>query len=516
MDRVDRPPLDVQDAHGRRVASGAATLSNGSFDDDGAELHEDEPSDGMGRFSADATELKDRFGSVTQHDDGDELVLTRIQRDGGDSRFEMLRFDRVEKLLRIFPRATHLGQLDDQFSQVKELQVEAPNWNAGDHSAEHDRFGLLYVRGLPKGFGSIYEYGLGIRREYVGLIREIEKHTGCTVVCFVASGVEGKDSDGKTFRISLQRFEDYRAAVERSRGRGRTAVRRVVEADCHNATAELFGLDRVEPKYGRNPVISALTEEVATGHVMGPADRENLMSEVSRAAPTLAQEAPERLGKLRADIELVSLKALIERFAASLAGKHDSNEAYWQEFFDTNRFALQQVFSTPIVVRRQHAHVQAAGVDGRGARITDFLCANTVTRTAVVVEIKTPAARLVSNTAYRGGKGNESVYAPHGQLSGAVSQVQSQLAAVPRDLAQRLHRDPKLDIDPWHDLRGAVIVGRVSTLEGAHRDSFLRYRAGLSAVAVLGYDEVLGHLIALQGMLQSAPTDDASSATISR
>lgn len=485
-----------------------AILNNWPFDDD-LDERPGERGDEEGRDRDDtAGELEDRLGWVRAHEDGAELVLTRVPRYGDGPPLEMLRFHREHHLLRIFPRATHHGRLEREFEQVTELQLEDFNWDADDHSAEHDRFGLLYVRGLPKGFGSIYEFGLGIQREYADLIDEIEKHTECTIVRFVDSDPEGEGSDGKTFRLSLRRFENYRATVNLNRGRGRTAVRRVVEAECHNAVAALFGLERVQPKFGRNAVIRALTEEVATGHVMDPEDRDLLASELARAAPALAREAPERLGQLRADIELVSLEALIERFTMSLAGRHATDEPYWQDFFNTNRFALQQVFSTPLVVLREHAHVQAADVDGRGARITDFLCANTVTRTAIVVEIKTPAAKLVTDRPYRGRAGSAAVYPPHLHLSGAVSQVQSQLAAVPQDLAQRLDRTPELDIDAWHDPRGAVIAGRLSSLDGARRESFLRYRAGLSVVTVLGYDEILEHLIALHRMLQAAPQDD--------
>lgn len=483
-------------------------MSNWPFDD---EL--DERSGGRGDeegrdLDDTAGELEDRLGWVRTHEDGAELVLTRVSRYGGAPPLEMLRFDREHHLLRIFPRATRNGRLEPQFEQVTELQLEDFNWDADEHSAEHDRFGLLYVRGLPKGFGSIYEFGLGIQREYADLIDEIEKYTESTIVRFADSDSEGEDPDGRTFRLSLRRFEDYRAAVNLNRGRGHTAVRRVVDAECHNAVAVLFGMDLVQPKYGRNAVIRALTEEVATGHVMNPEDRDVLASELARAAPALAREAPERLGQLRADIELVSLEALIERFATSLAGKHATDEPYWQDFFNANRFALAQVFSTPLVVLREHAHVQAADVDGRGARITDFLCANTVTRTVVVVEIKTPAAKLVTNRPYRGRAGSAAVYPPHVHLSGAVSQVQSQLTAIPQDLARRLDRTPELDIDAWHDPRGAVIAGRLSSLDGARRESFLRYRAGLSGVTVLGYDEILEQLIALHRMLQAAPHDD--------
>lgn len=454
----------------------------------------------------DDIELDDRLGAIQQRDDGDELVLTRVPLNENKSNFEVLRFDRVQKLLRFSPKSTHFGQIENQFSRITELQIESPGWDPYNHSAEHGQYDLLYARGLPKGFSAIYEFGLGVKRDYADLVRGIEKRTQCTVVRFVASGTEGVDSDGTIFRVSLQRFGDYRAAVDRSRSRGQTAVRRVIDADTHNAIAVLFDLALVKPKYTQNPVIRALTEEVSTGHVTDATDRSRLADEMTVAAPAIARESPERLVRLREDIELVSLEALIDRFEKNLDGPHSRNESHWQEFFQANHFALQLIFSTPIVVELQHATVQAADINGSGSRITDFLCANSVTRTTLIVEIKTPSAPLMTSGPYRGKGTDAAVYPPHTELSGPITQVQSQMASVPRSLAPRL--TPDLNFDAWNDPRGAVITGRISTLNPQQLESFLRYRAGLSTVTVLGYDEVLDRLKALHATLSSPPSFD--------
>jgi hypothetical protein len=449
----------------------------------------------------DGFDLQDAGGVIDQRDVGDELVLTRIPRNRPRERFEVLRFDRNQHLLRIFPRTTRHGRPVNQFRSITELQIESPRWDPANHLAEHSQYYLLYELGLPKGFNAIYEYGLGIKRDYRDFIDAIEEHTDCNVVRFVTEGPEGVEAGRATFRVSLQRFADYRRAVDRSRNRGRIAVGRVVDAETHNAIADLFDLGVVEPKYTKNPVIRALTEEVTTGHVTDAGERALLADAMTRAAPAISREAPERLVQLREDIELVSLEALIDRFEKDLDGPHSRDEEHWQKFFNANRFALQLIFSSPIVIARQHATVQAGDVDGRGMRITDFLCANSITHTVAVVEIKTPAAALMSSTPYRGKGTDSAVYPPHTDLSGPITQVQSQMASVPKSLASRLPND--LALDPWNDPRGAVITGRLSTLTQEQLESFLRYRAGLSTVTVLGYDEVLERLKALHAALKS-------------
>lgn len=456
----------------------------------------------------DQSDLEDRWGTIEVRNEGHELVLIRTERRNPEP-LEMLRFDRVAKLLRIFPKVSRSGQFEDQFVRIVELQLEAPEWDPNYHSVEGERFGLLHVVGLPAAFSATYEFGLGIKRVYRDFVDEIEKHSRCSIVRFTYTGKEGLADDGKTFWVSMQRFERYCAAVDRSQGRGHTAVRRVIDAERHNAVADLFGLDKVDVKYGRNEVIRALTEEVSTGYVMDAADRATLVNELARAAPKVAREEPEQFGQLRADIELVSLDVLIDRFEKGLNGGRSADEGHWQDFFNTNRFALQQLFAMPIVVARTQAHVQAADVDGRGSRISDFLCANTVTRSAIVVEIKTPATELVAREPYRG-KGTAAVYPLHRSLSGAVAQAQSQMAAIPRSLAARLADTPDLNIDAWNDVRGAVIAGRVSALTNEQRDSFVRFRAGLSTVIILGYDEVLERLKTLLAVLKAPPSSEGN------
>lgn len=124
------------------------------------------------------------------------------------------------------------------------------------------------------------------------------------------------------------------------------------------------------------------------------------------------------------------------------------------------------------------------------------MCVNAVTRSAVTVEIKKPSTPLMEEKSYRGSATAE-VFPPHRELSRAVSQVHAQMESVPRDMPPT----PALgDIDQWH-VRGAVIIGRVAELGDEQRDSFLRYREGLTGVTVLGYDEVGERLKSLRDML---------------
>ena len=441
----------------------------------------------------------DRLGEIDAQYEGDDLVFVWSGRGTAERSVEVVRFDTVTHLLRIFPKTWRsTSGYQDQFRRITELQLEEFDLDPEDHSGFSERFGLAMLNGLPRGFGAVYAYGLGIRPEYRGLLHSIEEHSSCTVVRFVGPG-QIEERRGDVYCLALSRFEAYRQAVDRNKGRAQTALGRVIDSERHNAVADLFGLQEVEPKYAKSEVINSLTEEISTGHVMTEEDRVALVDRARVEAPKAARESPEQFGRLRRDVELASLEALIETFERGMVGAAARDESYWQDFFHTNPFALQQVFGAPIVEVLEQAEVRGAGAARKGARITDFLCKNAVTRTAVVVEIKTPAATLMEPKPYR------AVFAPHREdLAGAVAQLQAQMESVTRHLARK-EPDPDLgDLDLWHT-SGAVIVGRVGDLDGEQRESFLRYREGLAGAIVLGYDEVCERLKGLLELLRDAP-----------
>lgn len=453
----------------------------------------------------DAAELQEDAGAVVEERDGDDLVLSWLENSRDAEPVQVIRYEPESRLLRIFPKVTAGGVgLDAQFDQIAEIQLEAgvTEWDPERHTGEGSN-GHLQAIGLPRGFETTYDFGIGIEGGFQGLILEIEEHTTCTVVRIVAGQDEGEE--GGVFRISATRFARWVTEVRTNRDRGRKAVNRVNVAYRHNLLTDLLNTDPVEPEFNRSALINAITEVVATGHLLDREDRGTLVAQMAKVAPVVAREDPEQFGRLRQEVELASLDALIQRFALGLqTAANNKDEGYWQGFFRTNPFALQQLFSAPIDLYREHLHVRGSNGEGRGQRITDFAYINPITLSAFIIEIKTPGTKLTAKKEYRGASGSEA-YAPHADLSGAVAQVQSQMASMREDFPDLKRRTPSLpDIDP-HDVHGAVIVGRVGDLAGVDAGqrlaSFKRYRSALTGVTVIGFDEVLERLRALHRML---------------
>jgi Domain of unknown function (DUF4263) len=458
--------------------------------------------------------------AMTTYDGRSESVEVRLE--SGETVFlwhgtgslaedtEMARFDPIANHLRIFPRIRSGASLEEQFSQVTELQIckeVLSRWDLEYPVVESDRDGSLELVGLPDGFGKVFQYGLGLRRSYRGVVHAMEEHTECTVIRFGDSSDEGPDGD--VFHMTLARFGAYKRSVDRNQGRGATVVRRINATEAHNAIADVLNLEAEKPTVGRHPIVQAMTREITGETVLDAAERRMLVQQASAESRTAAIEAPVEFGKLRKDIELVSLEVLIEQFEGGMTGSHAKDEDYWQDFFETNTFALQQLFAAPVALYGAQLVVKGVNALGKGSRIADFILVNTVTRSALVVEIKTPAAGLIGMR-YRGAGGAE-VFLPHKDLLGAVAQIQAQMESARIHLPTLLAQTPGAKSLETCVVRGAVIVGTAGSLGNEEKTSYLRYRAGLGDVEVLAFDEVCDRLKVLHVLLAAEADRDSSS-----
>lgn len=149
-----------------------------------------------------------------------------------------------------------------------------------------------------------------------------------------------------------------------------------------------------------------MTRAVSEGVPLNAAERSALVDRMTYESRQIATESPEAFGRLRDDIELASLEVLIEQFERGLRGRAAKDEDWWQSYFEANVFALQQLFAAPVALYGAQLHLRMPNMFGAGSRIADFVLVNTLTRAAVVVEIRTPSTSLLGPR-YRGAGGAE-------------------------------------------------------------------------------------------------------------
>jgi len=349
-----------------------------------------------------------------------------------------------------------------------------------------------FLESLPGGFVKDPDYGLGLLKPCNRIVSLIEEHTSCQEIIFVAG--DDVTEDGQALRLGFGRFEAIWKELNRIDGRGTRATSRVKDAYVHNDLAFALHLEKTNYSLGRHPVSGFVAKAAADEEELTEQEQDRLIDVVVSESLSLAKERPEGFQKLHREVELVNLDRLIKTFEESLRNK--TNETYWQNFFDANAFALQQIFGAPMVIAQSGATVGGGQFNGSGDKIADYLVKNTLTNNIALVEIKKPTTPLLGKE-YR-----SRVYGASTELDGAITQVLDQAYQLTTNFATMKHNTRSYDLEAYA-ISCFVIAGRSPSEQDPDRQkSFELYRANSRNVKVVTYDEVLAQLNILRAFLQ--------------
>lgn len=221
---------------------------------------------------------------------------------------------------------------------------------------------------------------------------------------------------------------------------------------------------------------------------------------VKSSAKELLNENHDELLELNREIELVTLEDVITKFEDRLADK-TLKEGSWQKFLSKNPFILRLAFGLPAIIFKEQMPVGGLDIDNKGGKLADFVVKSGAIGNLSIVEIKTPKAKLLGKTEYRGG-----IHAPSSGISGAVTQVMDQRYLLQENIGQLLKYSRGEEAFTYA-VGCIVIIGTTPTIE-AHKKSFELYRNNLRGVVVITFDELLEKLKALHQFLAEPSTED--------
>ena len=166
------------------------------------------------------------------------------------------------------------------------------------------------------------------------------------------------------------------------------------------------------------------------------------------------------------------------------SNKENSNEEFWQVIFSENPYVLSQLFSVPVIFIKDKAYLGGMNIDHQDAKFVDYLYANESSNDALLVEIKTPATKLV------GGKYRKGVYKPSSDLSGSVIQALDYR----RELSKNIHTvtsGTEHTIDVFNP-RCVIIAGNAEKEldNDKKRKTFELFRTNLKDVEIVTFDEL--------------------------
>lgn len=166
----------------------------------------------------------------------------------------------------------------------------------------------------------------------------------------------------------------------------------------------------------------------------------------------------------------------------------------WQRFFEENDWIIPQVMSVPCALYGAQAYVGGKTIDNHNGNVLDFLYQNKLTKNVVLVEIKTPVTKLL------GGKYRARSYSMSDELSGGIAQVLSYRQTLLNEFNQ-FYAESRGGFEAFWP-QCVVIIGNTGELDDPTKvGSFENFRSCLAGVTVLTYDELLGKMRDLIGIL---------------
>lgn len=188
---------------------------------------------------------------------------------------------------------------------------------------------------------------------------------------------------------------------------------------------------------------------------------------------------------------MLNRKERLKEFMSALSEKA-SDESWWQDFFEANKWIFGYGLNYQILRdEQQQPSYGGQRVDGKGNQRGDVLMSTQgdVCFT-VLVEIKTPAATLLSGSAeIRAGAWSISK-----NLTDGVSQLQANMEKWLEEASSPENRDRFEAKNIWTVLpKGIMVIGSQSTLAGVRSKigTFQRFRRSFHGIDIVTFDELL-------------------------
>ena len=419
-------------------------------------------------------------------------------------RTKQLEINGQHKFLTIYPISTFGDRSDflkPKYGQIERItfdDTDIVSWADWDAASTMDAV-LDVLENLPSTFTKDYAYGLGIAKPYRFIIDAVESLSDCTEIVITGNYATGPDPDnGEIFCISKPDFEQMRLELNKIDDHLQSAGRAVKSTAAHNILAEQLGVPKQDPKTGRHPYRKLFTAVAQGKEELSQEDQNAVIGALTRHAGEIAEAQPEKLAKLRSDIELVTLETLITRYEGMLGKKVP--ESRWQAFFNENPFILNMAFGYPVVKVRDQASVGGRKLSGDGEKITDFLVKNSLTNNTAIFEIKTPQTPVLNKKPFRDG-----VYTPSADLSGSINQALDQKYQFQKQIAQIKDNSRLYDIESYA-VHCCLVIGKTPDADD-QKKSFELFRCNSKDVEIVTFDELLEKLKQLSSFLRTAETE---------
>lgn len=442
-------------------------------------------------YSFEARDIPGEISKVTSESLGiDQIFFTppkeAIQNDlEGDWKRSVITIDKRNNILKLYPyQVWGIEPMKNRYLKLRVINFELKETQLADYESGDLNDFLDEV--LPNSFLKNYNFGLGFKKNYRSIVKSLED--------FEINELTIVYSEKTAFDISKHKVIINRIDLSEICN-GIDSLTKRVQRLSYNLKCESVGSWIVQAINGEHKstyqnMSKEITKQIGSARKFlfdgaNKREQKDAMDVIRRNGPKIAREQPLELYKLRNEIELVSLKQLIDNYANML--NVSTTEAQWQKLFEQNPFILNMIFGVPIMLVQGQATVGGRNFRGKGDKITDFLVKNAIGGNAALIEIKTPSMELLKKNTYRSG-----VFGPSDKLTSSVNQVLDQMYHFQKNILSLSSGMTGQSIETYH-VTGVLIAGNaVNTAE--EQKSFDLYRGNSKNVQIITFKELLEKL----------------------
>lgn len=337
----------------------------------------------------------------------------------------------------------------------------------------------------PRGICDDLFFGCGLSKELLQVWRELLLIKGVDTIEIVENGKSNVQDN--VVKISLSQLNEIRLDFNRADRLRRSRLRAAKKWHVRNEILNEIDPDSF-PRLTFSDESKLVELKVEKGRRKGDKTRhiKEKIEAVKQDIERISIHAPRELFSLHSEIERITLSGMIDKFEIML--QNDLSEPKWQLFFEDNTFVLTMLFARPVHLLHKQFHARPSNINGLGDQIGDFLFGET-SRALAIVEIKKPTTELVKSGApYR-----NNVYAPHYEISGAITQVLTQKSSLQNEWFRHAHYDKSLSNYSSDVIKCIVLAGKKPANEDK-LNSFNLFRNSCKDVDIITYDELLEKL----------------------
>ncbi|HTN05700.1 Shedu immune nuclease family protein [Agriterribacter sp.] len=421
-------------------------------------------------------------------------ALLHMSEDPAEYKAPVFEIDSIQKLLTVRPfhvRGMHL--MASKYNKLSTITIDFKEYyETYTPTADNieDFLGLV----LPTVFVEDYNYGLGFKQNYKPIVSMLENFE-IETLHLTKNGLTTIDLKAKRATIILADLTKMIKNIDSITQKAQRVSFKLKRDSTHEIFFELLNNSKYEPDPKADNTNLAKLMGVSTKFMEDGATKKEQIEAIdviTKNRKKIISEQPEQLLKLRNDIELVTLEELISEFELMLSKNFP--EAHWQKLFDQNLFILNMAFGVPIVKVQGQASVGGIKLSGKGNKIADFLVKNSITGNAAIVEIKTPATKLINTGKYR-----DCVFGPSIELTAAINQVLDQIFKFQKEINNLKVESREYDLQSY-SVQGILIAGHSMSFPG-EQQSFELFRGNSKSVQIITFDELLAKLKGLRDFL---------------